>query len=182
MRTLIKVAIRLVVAFMIYDIVRANYEVIASILLNIGRGFQDPWYYYAAVLMGFFVMIIVLLLFWIKADYIVHFIAGPIHSNEITINTSNVDLLSVAFSVLGVYLIVNSLTDIAFLYAYQWQLGVYTPPGTAPSQSAWEGGKVAMDILGILIGLGLILGKKGTKKVFKWLNEIGKSSEEVEES
>ena len=179
MKTLIKTAIRLVIAFMIYDVLLRVYEISAGVIYAVG---YSPWYYWATILMMYLVLLIVLALTWIKTDRIVRFVAGPIRGNEITIDTSNIDLLTVALSIFGVYLIVNALGDLAYMYSYQWQLRVSTPRGVTPSDSAWETGKLVMDILRILIGTGFIMGKNGIKRTWKWFNDIGKPPIEPEET
>ncbi len=157
MKTLIKAAVRIVIAFMLYGALMQLIVSIMNILLYKQYGDSGILIYTASVSVVWVATIVILLFAWIKADRLVRLFAGPIRGNEITINTSNSDLLAAAVSIFGVYLVVSAVTGLAGLYAYHWIREVLTPPEVI--NAGWTASEISSAIvhtLSLLIGAGLL--------------------------
>jgi hypothetical protein len=114
------------------------------------------------LLIAFLVILLIFWVLWWKAGKICIFLAGDISDSEITINTSNVDLIKVVLRIFGMCLIVLSLSTLCGHIAYHIRYaGLTSGIESSPSHQANEMLWWVTDGLKIIIGIWLVLGFRG---------------------
>ncbi|MBN1643717.1 MAG: hypothetical protein JW856_02715 [Dehalococcoidales bacterium] len=113
-----------------------------------------------------FLMILLVLtgFLWWKTDRVVKIIAGNIPESEVSVTTSNSELLRTLMRFLGVCIIVLNIPPVVRVFAYYFAT-VNTTGGTFPIESLIE------EIVTILLGIWLVVGNKGIMKAYRGVKD-----------
>ena len=166
MRSIIKAAIRVTIVILF---VKYLVETINRVSVLFIYPFSQDLEAYPLLYMYiafFIVMTVILFLLWWKTDWIVKIVLGVLDENELSINTSNKDLIKVAMYILGLWLLVTSIPDLFGIFAYQIRLMEENPDLIyTAGQQAVTIRDVVSYVITIVIGAWLVLGNKGISKV-----------------
>jgi hypothetical protein len=161
MKVLAKAIIRIVLVF-------ALINVLVILILGLVAVFREAYggntlfYAIAEIVMVALVGFVLLLMAWVNTDYIVRKVVGNTYGKHIEITTSNVNLMGVAMSMIGIWLIVSVIPDflgtIARHYYYTSQL-LY-PNNLPADMRADEIQGLVVSGVKLVLGLWLFLGKQ----------------------
>jgi hypothetical protein len=173
MRTLIKLAIRLTIIFVSFQLLIFFANNLANFVSFLN--FQpDLSVYLSASILAVIIIVIatILSMAWMKSDWLVKKIAGDIDDNKIAITTGNVDLINVIMRVVGMVLILISIPKLAGLIVYRgFLVTIYRDVllATNSSLGATEIKEWITVVGTLLIGLWLVLAGTG---IFKFFNKV----------
>lgn len=164
MRTLIKAAIRILIIVMTLQMLLSlvNSLVLLFSYPPIYGEFNAPYFWgnLATNIFSFLITILILFIVWRKTDWLVGLIAEEINDTELTINTNNVELITVVVRILGIVLLVTNLRLLVALIGNRWILGsIY--PDVYIQTSVNDMRQWIAAIVGLLLGIWLVLGGKG---------------------
>ncbi|MBM4432986.1 MAG: hypothetical protein FJ025_03210 [Chloroflexi bacterium] len=191
MRTIIKVALRIVIILAFIQVLQflinnVSYSLVSSRMIP----YEDVPYPLAYSLIIFItpaaVAIAILVLLWRKTDWLVKVLAGNIDENALVINTSNSDFIKVVMRVLGIILIFISIPNLFGMIAYSASNSVFFSGLTIPPQmqsneiERWV--TVAVKLLvGLLLATGAIPPsanrRESIRKIVKKIWNAGTSEE-----
>lgn len=171
MRAIIKAALRIIIIILFITLLRNVLINVQIIILGYHNEYYDNIFIDISIFIGFFILSTALLyFFWRKTDWFVKILAGKTVDTELTISTSNIDLLKVAMRILGMYLIITSIPDLIGLSAYHirlLQVKDFVYPYTLQAEVIKDA------IVGLItfgIGIWLLL---GTRRITRIIDNIG---------
>ena len=116
MRTLIKAVVRILIIAAFISLVNNLLNMISQLVFSFDVYEEYPWGY-ISVFIAIVIAAILLVVLWRKTDWLIRRIVGDMGDHEISISTTNLDLIRVAMFVFGTVLIVTSISGvIGFLY------------------------------------------------------------------
>jgi hypothetical protein len=173
MKSAVKATIRIIVIFVfiqslitlinyisnfiyaVHHIYSENYDILFSLAVPIG-----------SLLLGIFILYII----WWKTDWLVKVLAGELSDNELTISTSNLDLMKVALRILGIFLLVNSIPNLLGLIGYHYSF----PEEMRRFSTEIYANEIKNYIIvgvKIIFGVWLSLGTKDIHKIFNVVDD-----------
>jgi len=173
MRSIIRAAIRIILIVFCVQLVLSLINQINIAIINERRfGYENSSYNVdveIGILVAAFIIGIVILYFlWRKTDWLVRVLAGEMDDSVLTVNTTNLDLISVAIRLLGIYLLATLIPrligDIQFYFSIQEILS-----DAYASDKAAAIKPIIVNTITILIGAGMVM---GTRRITKTIDKI----------
>ena len=120
MRSLTKVAIRIILIFLFLKIIVALYNQITYYLIYLNRYPSEGYLLEILILVGAGIVgTLILWILWWKTDWLVRVLAGNIPDDLLVVSTSNLDLFKVIIRIIGIYLIVTTIPHLIGLIGYR---------------------------------------------------------------
>jgi hypothetical protein len=182
MRVIIKAIIRIIILVLGIQLLFALLGYISSIFYNT-EAFRDDKVFY--IISGVDIAgLAILCIIWWKTDWLVKILAGNIDDSALIINISNVDFITVALQIIGVYLVVTSIPDFLGLAVYHILIHDKFPGYELSELEVQETKQWVITIATFLIGFLLASGSKWLVKRIKGTgnSEPSKNDEDQPES
>jgi hypothetical protein len=164
MRTLIKAGIRIIIILMTLEILLSSVSnLVYYLTFSAPYESADLNYFVGSigsVTFSFLVTVLILFIVWRKTDWLTRLVAGEINDSELTINTNNVELITVAVRILGIIFVVINFRLLVALIGNRWIFGSMYP-GVQMQNSVYDITQWIASIVGLLLGIWLTLGGKG---------------------
>ena len=167
MKSLVKAGIRIVLIIVSVNVLLSFVTTIAAVTSNA--------YAYGLVditlnLVPYVVGAVVFAVLWWKTDAVVSLWIGEENNSEVVINVSDPDILHLVLRVLGIILLINSITDLLGLVAYHVSnYALYSGVEFPSDIRAIEIREAVVGIVTLLFGLWLVF---GWDKIIKALSKI----------
>jgi hypothetical protein len=176
MRSLTKVAIRIILIFLFLNMIVALFNHGSSIWIFLPRITGEDIYPQIFILAGAgLIGTLILGILWWKTDWLVKVIAGNIPDDSLVVSTSNLDLFKVALRIIGIFLVVTTIPQLIGLIGYR--LSFPSEPFEAwgsQQQAVWIKELLIIIIVTLILGflLTLIGGKLATYIRSLWTTAI----------
>ena len=170
MRTLLKAGLRIFSLLLFLNLI----EIVTVDFIDFSSIYETNKVPIFIVLILLSLLEFALLLFiWIKADKIVEIVAGKVDDQKPAISVVGNEITTIALRVLGIYLILRSIPQIAGQVVYQVAAN-NSQPGFGYSLSPSDYRQWAVQLFTLLIGLGLVVGAGRIKSAGKALANFWK--------
>ena len=185
MRSIIKVAMRVIIVFMLIRLLGLAVNIWSGYSMNL-YGDETPeeiTAFFIGLIVVYFFALAALVLLWFKTNWLVRIFAGNADEHAMVIETSESSLLRVALRIIGFYLIAISIPTLLGEVASQWVWA--STYGEVPyiqhDVSSYIARWVKM-IFTLLVGIWLASGMVGAKQVQNFWNSASFSSKAEKES
>jgi hypothetical protein len=162
MRSIVKAVIRIILIFLFLESLLVIIRYGGTIW---SAGLDSPdWYFYRYLLILVAVEAIIILFIWVlwwKTGWIVRRFIGETSDDSLVISTSNLNLFIVAIRILGIFLIINALSDIIGNIVYYYTYDKMVPDVVKPELTTTL--IRGLSTSGATLIFGLILAFVGTK-------------------
>jgi hypothetical protein len=161
MRAFIKPVIRIIIMIIGIQLLFALFKDISSFFYDTGIFTEEKVFFYLGIILGVDIVgLAVLFILWWKADWLSNILAGNMDEGALIIKTSNIDFLTAAIQIIGIFLVVTSIPNFIGIAVYHIQIQTQFQGFDLSVYQAQETKQWAITAVTFLIGLLLTLGSR----------------------
>jgi hypothetical protein len=168
MKTLIKAVVRIFIIAAFLSLFNTLLNMISNSVFSSGVFKEYPWAYISGFI-AVAIAAVLLFVLWRKTDWVIRRIVGDIDDHEISINTTNLDLIRVAMFIFGIVWVVTSISGlIGFGYFITGAPSYYENAWSivGPDERARIITGQTEPIIKFVVGMWLVFGNRSVVAIF----------------